>query len=65
MEMSGEHDSGLPILSNVRNSILYLTLMCPSAYATVFFQRQTYEDNELLRDIEDRIARLTMIRQAL
>ncbi len=34
-----------------------------SAYATTFFSRQTYNDSSLLRDIEDRIARLTMIRQ--
>ncbi len=34
-----------------------------SAYATVFFKKSTYASNVLLRDIEDRIARLTMIRR--
>ncbi len=33
-----------------------------SAYATVFFKQNAYASNILLRDIEDRIARLTMIR---
>ena len=34
-----------------------------SAYATVFFSRLAYNRSVLLRDIEDRISRLTMIRQ--
>ncbi len=33
-----------------------------SAYATVFFKQSAYASTVLLRDIEDRIARLTMIR---